>query len=505
MADDCDDLVDLSVNESTEDNSSLVALQIHRSTADERWGFLFYNNRFPLTVGRVDNPTVTHLLFKGDVVVGINGVMVESFEQGATMMRGAGLTLTLTIDCRHSVLRGEPQQPQQPPSLAQSLTAVAKDAPAPMRPIASPFTFGKESHGDGHPAARTTAPTLRVVPVAMIPSRSNIDILLNRLPKPPRVATYSQQGCPFTEKEGFTAGFHEWLKDFMTEEAFAEPRNDLRFDAISTVMRKGIARLPNELIRDITHRGSDAARKQEATHVTVVDRERFMTQTNSMCSIVMLKKRERQGAEEDRVANDRATMGKIKEKLHMYQRLCTEVDDAAFVGTSSSMGGGGGTSSTFTDLPQAPSSSSASSQSFLPTGPALQQMVARVIAALPIAPQLKQQAGVTVPGELLDASATDVVHKPRLSKSSKKRQRLAQLKDRLTATIAASRDPILMQHAEDAGIVIPPLVGPPAGLAAGNASSSSMSVQTTACAETAGIDLPLPPTVLSGPGTTVPS
>jgi hypothetical protein len=157
---------------------------------------------------------------------------------------------------------------------------------------------------------------------------------LMHLPKPPRVATYNRHECPLGPEYGFTDAFHSFIQDFLTEQALgsAAPSNDLRYDAITAVMKSGIARLPNELIRDITQRGGEVLRKQEAnSHYSSAEKDRFMTQMNAMNSIVQDKKRERQ--EHDDAARLRAAEAKarVRESMQLYHRMCGDGDDNLFI------------------------------------------------------------------------------------------------------------------------------------------------------------------------------
>ncbi|CUG93249.1 Hypothetical protein, putative [Bodo saltans] len=333
-----DDLVDLSVTGISDAPTSCI-VQLARSSTDERWGFLLFNNRFPLTVGKVDNVTLINSLFKGDVIVAINGVSVGSFDSAAQIMRAAGLELSLTVDLNSEARQQRQREEraavasagQQRSSLQGPGKLSSDNATTSPGADSSPFTIAP---GDVALTATVPQKVLKVDPITVAPSRSNVDVVLMHLPKPPRVATYNRHECPLGPEYGFTEAFHTFIQDFLTEQALGSsaPTNDLRYDAITAVMKSGIARLPNELIRDITQRGGEVLRKQEAnSHFSSAEKDRFMTQMNAMNSIVQDKKRERQ--EEEEAIRQRAveTKTRVRESMQLYHRMCGDGDDNLFI------------------------------------------------------------------------------------------------------------------------------------------------------------------------------
>lgn len=482
MADDDSDLVDFSIVELPRAPTTCV-VQLLRASVEDRWGFLLYNNRFPLMVGKVDNATISASLFKGDVIVAINGVSVVSFESAAQIMRAAGLELNLTIDLgsefRQERLREEKAVAAQLNSTSASSSGQKASVDiAAFSDAASPSIASKNSGDSSHPSSSHQR-VLRVDPITVTPSRSNVDVVLVHLPKPPRVATYNKHDCPFGPEYGFTEAFHKYIQDFLTEQALggSSPTNDLRFDAITAVMRSGIARLPNELIRDITQRGGEVLRKQETnSHLSGTEKDRFMTQMNSMNSVIQDKKRERQEAVDAARQRDAASRVRIKESMQLYHRMCGDGDDNLFV----------------TSLPS--SSARANDYHYQQHGQ-LQQQHADALP-LPAQPSAAFQTlmhhamasappPVPSPQNADQSGAGDVtIHIP-LSRKQRKKRRVQQLKEQVQAThleiLAASPIPSL----ESVGLPLPPA-----------AFLQQLGGLVSTPRDSDGSDLPLPPSRL---------
>lgn len=505
MADD-DDLVDLSVSGSAETPSHSV-ISLVRSSVDERWGFLLYNNRFPLMVGRVENPSITRLLLKGDIIQAINGVTVESFELAAQMMRMAKLQLNLTIDMSSEVRSAKKDSNGDPAIVSPSPVSNGNEGSealgsSPVPSLSSPFAM--ISPITQQPWS-TTAPSadrkvLRVDPITITPSRSNVDVVLAHLPKPPRIATYNRHECPLGPEQGFTDAFHSFVQNFIAEQALASatPSTDLRYDAISAVMKSGIARLPNELIRDITQRGGDVLRRQEANvHCSGVERDRFITQMNSMNSIIQDKKRERQEAEDAEHQRQLSERARIKEAMQLYHRMCGDGDDNLFiVPTAPATAGMREESSShhhhgphMNSLPVPPSTMQGGVHSNVSTSGAasFQQLMNRAIASAP----LPSVPSVRV-GKMIEniTNASDVtVHIP-MSRKQRKRLRHQQLREQVQATHSELFGTAPIPPLDNVGLPVPPILQQ---LNATNETGSN-SEPARRVPRPLEADLPLPPT-----------
>lgn len=332
-------LIDLSNTPVSEPDYLTVTLT--RSSAEERWGFLTYNHRFPLTVGKVDD-RLSNVLQKGDVVVSINGVVLESFESAAVLIRHAQEKMVLAIDRPHSAENGGHVDVK----VAASTTVASSNG---LSSNTNKATGANGENGSlliAHacvavaPSARLTEKPqkLSVDAVLLAATRSNVDAVLVHLPKPPRVALYNVQNCPLGEKEGFTGEFHQYLQQFLSQQALqaGSANKDVRFDAVTAAIGSGIARLPGELIKEISTKGSDTVKRQEATACSSYERERFVSQLNAICSVVQSCKRAREERKEELAAATRQRKAALRESLKAYQLLYSDADDTSVLtGTAS--------------------------------------------------------------------------------------------------------------------------------------------------------------------------
>jgi hypothetical protein len=479
-----DDLVDLSVSASST-TPAHATVSLVRSSIDEKWGFLLFNNRFPLMVGRVDaSKAIAESLIKGDVITAINGVTMSSFDAAVQLMHHAKLQLSLTIDlasaartCKTPAAGGGPSKSIRPDD-ASPLPLADGESPTAVGETSSPYAATAPHGWDAGPFGEPPKKVLRVDPITITPSRSNVDVVLARLPKPPRIATYNRHECPFGQEQGFTDSFHNFVQDFIADQALgsATPNNDLRFDAISAVMKSGIARLPNELIRDITQRGGDVLRRQEANLHSGVERDRFFTQVNAMNTIILDKKRAHYEAKTAALQKAQTEAGRLREAMQLYQRMCGDCDDQVFI--SPSAASSARSDQPHTDSLPLPPPPGMMSTAAINGNVHLQQLVNRAIASLPPAPHQaytgllptppsafgKPQPNSAAPmmssTELESLSANVTVHIP-LSRKQRKKLRQQQQKEQVESKHADLLAPAPLAAASDLPVPHVPFGGSP--------------------------------------------
>lgn len=325
MIEDEDMLVDLS-DPTVTAPPPLVTVTLERESLDARWGFLTYNHRFPLTIGKAEDH-VAHLLRKGDVIVSVNGTTPRTFDEAAVVMRQVQRRLVLTIDRSGSgattavpVAANVVHQQRRSAESASSALGAEGSLLSEVPQSTSPFAAS-----DIQSQTADVASVVRPRPIVLNPIRSNFDLVLNHLQRPPRVAVYDRSTCPFDASQGFTEDFHDFVQNFLTEQALAAgaPNKDVRFDAISAVLGIGISRLPNELVKDVSVRGSEFIKKRDASQVGSHERERFAAQMNALCGAVQTAKQQRRETRKRLREERAAVVAAAKESLAAYKELCS--------------------------------------------------------------------------------------------------------------------------------------------------------------------------------------
>lgn len=328
--DESDQLVDLSdpnAMVTAPDQYTVVVLE--RPNVLERWGFLTYNQRFPLTVGRVDHHR-SHLLQKGDIIRAVDFTVPNSYESAAALVSRAQLRITLTIDRDH-VAQASPIPIEIPSALSHMRSSAHVEGSSeqlPDRRAALPLpptALANKTQNVEHRAGLSSPPaTCAVPPMTLQPLRSNVDLVLRHLPLPPREAVYDRCGCPFGADMGFDDKTHAFLEQFLVDQSLkvASPNSDVRFDAITAVAGSGIARLPNELLKDVSLRGAEFIKKRDAAQCGTVERERFLAQMNALHTAMFDVKSGLETAKGGRMESHAMRLNTARETLAAYRQLC---------------------------------------------------------------------------------------------------------------------------------------------------------------------------------------
>jgi hypothetical protein len=363
-------LIDLSVDDINHEDSipdipQQITVTLHRESTRVSWGIFIQGNRkFPLTIGKVDE-RLSHLLQATDVIVAINEVEPESYDEAVQLYRASKVRMVLTI------LRAPPFSAGDTGVFKSATTKASGDVHAPSSTaadgvVATGFHDAKSSGNDvyafsqrseiphkkhEHPSSSSSS-TLVIEPMVLQQMRSNLDVVLKFIAKAPRQAVYDRRRCPLGESDGFTASFHERIQSQLTQNALGElpstataphpKRIDVRHDAVAAAQGIGLNRIPDELIRDISMRSIDQQKRQESHQVSGGDAERAQSLYMSLSQHLAKTKK---GAEETKRSDYQALKRRrveCQEALTLYQTLCGDEDDGVVWGNSSSSGGKSG-------------------------------------------------------------------------------------------------------------------------------------------------------------------